>query len=334
MSGLLRRQLELVNEPRMMLSLVEFVLCLSRKSVLVGHNPVLLKQLLGLDLPSEWWHVQVGDGVLVYEPPELLVLVCQKLLVLLRDPLQCKIGIDSVGMVVRLMSQERVNSYSLQYFGGIVQWLLEFREEDIGNEQESQKMSALCLVVSQFKYDQDSFQSILDMVRKVISSSFYKSRMRAVKFLKVLYNYNIIYILQYLLYNNINVDREKYIEEFSFLLLDQQKVVQVQAQNLLSMLVSTLLPQQLETLVEYFINLTDSLLGKAGLISILKSQTNLTSSWTNRALSAVLMGTRRNQPELLSQVKDFAAYFQKLYKANYLSDQMEFPLDNEVLQML
>lgn len=57
MSGLVRRQLELVSEPRMMVGLVEFVGGFSRESVLVGHNPVLLKELLGLDLPTGWWRV-------------------------------------------------------------------------------------------------------------------------------------------------------------------------------------------------------------------------------------------------------------------------------------
>ena len=57
MSGLVRRQIELVSEPRMMVGLVEFVGGFSRESVLVGHNPVLLKELLGLDLPTGWWRV-------------------------------------------------------------------------------------------------------------------------------------------------------------------------------------------------------------------------------------------------------------------------------------
>lgn len=56
--------------------------------------------------------------------------------------------------------------------------------------------------------------------------------------------------------------------------------------------------------------------GKAGLIAMIYSLQNLTTSWSNRALLVILQGKSK-----LPLIKDFAAYFQKLYKTNYLSEE-------------
>ena len=67
-------------------------------------------------MPDSWWSVPLSvpsGGVLVFEPPKLLMCVFERVVALLKDPKQRKVALDSVKSVVELMRLERVNQYTL-----------------------------------------------------------------------------------------------------------------------------------------------------------------------------------------------------------------------------
>ena len=76
-----------------------------------------------------------------------------------------KLGFDCLGSMVEYMKGEVVGELTLYYFLPVIQFLIDFREEDIQDETISTQFASYSLHLSQFEYDQHAFPIVLHYAR-------------------------------------------------------------------------------------------------------------------------------------------------------------------------